>query len=490
MSATPARASLSLQRRLAAALERRLLGRPIDRLWRPTEDTLLIRVSGLSPQRVLVSAVPALPFVALTTRWPPTPARPDQTTLRFRQALEGARVRAVTVEDERALCVHLTRGDSLCQLRVQLAGRYPNAVVLDDQGEELARLLMGRPAFDPDSPALPPGPLPGELALPDDDDALLDAWADDRASARARLERSQRHAALLRTARAHLRKVERAEAAIGADHARVAEAEQHRRHGELLKTALHRVPRGADAIMVTDHAQPDAPEVLVPLDPALDARANLERHFRLYRRFRDASDAILARLDEARRRRADMEQLYAHILALGQDLDAADLDVAQDDAEARLRALGWRPRAAPSPSRARTAPALPYRRFEALDGSAVLVGRSAADNDQLTFRHGRPGDLWLHARDVPGSHVLLRPPAGRDPDGEAMLDAATLAAWHSQARGETTIDVTWTERKHVRKPRGAPPGRVTLARGRTIPVRVEPERIERLYRSLEGDGAP
>ncbi|MEZ4268238.1 MAG: NFACT RNA binding domain-containing protein [Myxococcota bacterium] len=487
MSAPSARASLSLQRRLASALTTQLAGHSIDRIWRPAEATLLLRVTGISPERLLLHVDTALPHATMTTHWPPTPASPDQTTLRLRQALEGGRFVDVTLENERWLSFRLTRGDGPRSLRVQLAGRYPNAAALDADDAEIARLMVARPPFDPDSPPLPAGPLPGEPA-DDDFQALLRAWAADRQAALSALEARQRLATLHKAARTHLRKLERAEAAIAADRARVDEAEDHRVYGDLLKTALHRVPRGASSIALPDHSQPGSPTVEVPLDPALDARTNLARHFRVYRRFRDAADAIDARLNEARARRQAMEALAAEIAAHAEGATAADgpePDLAA--LEARLKSLGYRPPTQAKPSRAKAAPALPYRRFTATDGSLILVGRSAADNDKLTLRHGRAGDLWLHARDVPGSHVLLRPPPGREPTSEALLDAASLAAWHSQSRGEPTVEVTWTERKHVRKARGAPAGRVTLSRGRTLSVRVESTRIDRLYQSLEAD---
>lgn len=473
------RASHALQTRLAAALALRLRGHSVDRLWRPTEDSLLIRVTQVAPERLLIHLDPALPFVALTAHWPPTPQSPDQTTVRLRQALEGARFVDVTVDEARAVTFHLTRGDGPRTLRVQLAGRYPNATAYDAAPAELARLLLKRPPADPDSPPLPEGPLPGEPTAGD----LLLAWATDRADALQQLGTEQRLLPIMRAARGQLRKLERAEAAIAADLARAADAAKHRVYGDLLKTALSRVVPGAERVAIPDHASPGSPLVEVPLDPALNARANLDRHFRLYRRFRDSADATATRLEQARARLREAAALVADLAALAPGASAADLDAL----EARLVALGWRPQRPPKHSHAKPEPTLPYRRFAALDGSLILVGRSAAQNDHLTFRHGRAGDLWLHARDVPGSHVLLRPPAGREATGDALLDAATLAAWHSQSRADTTVDVTWTERKHVRKARSAPPGRVTLSRGRTLTVRVDKERIDRLYASLGPD---
>ena len=111
----------------------------------------------------------------------------------------------------------------------------------------------------------------------------------------------------------------------------------------------------------------------------------------------------------------------------------------------------------------------------------MLVGRGSKHNDELTFRVGRGRDLWFHSRDTPGAHVILRAPQRELPDQACILDAATLAAWHSKARGETVIDVMWTERKHVRKPKGAPPGRVTVSDTRNVAVRMDQARIDRLY---------
>ena len=110
-----------------------------------------------------------------------------------------------------------------------------------------------------------------------------------------------------------------------------------------------------------------------------------------------------------------------------------------------------------------------------------MVGRSAKDNDRLTFQVASGRDVFLHARDVPGSHVILRCPG--TPGHEAMLDAATLAAWNSSARGELVVDVLWTERKHVRRVPGVA-GRVTTADAKNLAVRVDPARVERLYATL------
>jgi predicted ribosome quality control (RQC) complex YloA/Tae2 family protein len=125
-------------------------------------------------------------------------------------------------------------------------------------------------------------------------------------------------------------------------------------------------------------------------------------------------------------------------------------------------------------------PALPYRTFRSSGGLEIRVGRGAKHNDDLTFRHSAPTDNWLHARQTPGAHVILRWNLEERPPRKDLAEAATLAALHSPARGSRSVPVAWTRRKHVRKPRGAPPGTVAPDRTETLFVRPDPELLRRL----------
>ena len=107
------------------------------------------------------------------------------------------------------------------------------------------------------------------------------------------------------------------------------------------------------------------------------------------------------------------------------------------------------------------------------------MGRSARDNDELTFRASRGNDLWLHTADTPGSHVILVVAKGAEPDPEEVLDAAHLAVHFSPKRGAGRVDVHVARRKLVSKPRRAPAGLVPLSGGKVKRVRLEPERLER-----------
>jgi predicted ribosome quality control (RQC) complex YloA/Tae2 family protein len=104
-------------------------------------------------------------------------------------------------------------------------------------------------------------------------------------------------------------------------------------------------------------------------------------------------------------------------------------------------------------------------------GWEVLAGRTDAANDRLSLRLARPGDLWFHIRGMPGSHVVLRVPDDAEPDRVTQELAASIAAFHSKARGAGTVAVTCTDARHVSKPKGAPPGTVTIKKESVLKVR-------------------
>lgn len=101
----------------------------------------------------------------------------------------------------------------------------------------------------------------------------------------------------------------------------------------------------------------------------------------------------------------------------------------------------------------------------------MLAGRTDADNDRLSTRLARPGDLWFHVRGMPGSHVVLQGREGAEPDRETVRAAAAIAAWHSKAREGGVVSVSCTEARFVRKPRGAKPGTVEIRQETALKVR-------------------
>jgi predicted ribosome quality control (RQC) complex YloA/Tae2 family protein len=116
--------------------------------------------------------------------------------------------------------------------------------------------------------------------------------------------------------------------------------------------------------------------------------------------------------------------------------------------------------------------------FTSADGLEILVGRTASDNDELTFRVANGDDFWFHVRDYPGSHVVVR--SRPELPQETLLDAATLAVHFSRAEFAGKRDVSWTRRKWLQKRRGAPSGEVMLSQHKTLHLRCDPDRLKRL----------
>jgi predicted ribosome quality control (RQC) complex YloA/Tae2 family protein len=264
------------------------------------------------------------------------------------------------------------------------------------------------------------------------------------------------------------------------------DAERLRLDGEALKLHLREVPRGAASVRLADPFAPEddpARERVIALDPRLGPRENVERIFERYKKLVRARATVEAELSTCRARIAELADL------------AARVNLATDVAELEREAVerGWidPPQATPAEKRRAPEPRKPYRSFVGAKGSEIRVGRTAADNDELTFRHAHGNDLWMHTADVPGSHVVLKLDTPADPDPEEVLDAAHLAVHFSPQRGAPRADVHVARRKEVHKPRGAKPGLVTLSGGKVIEVRMQPDRLRRLLSPPQrADSAP
>ncbi|HEX2268678.1 MAG TPA: NFACT RNA binding domain-containing protein, partial [Pyrinomonadaceae bacterium] len=135
------------------------------------------------------------------------------------------------------------------------------------------------------------------------------------------------------------------------------------------------------------------------------------------------------------------------------------------------------PSKAPKAAAVKTIPGV--RRYLSTDGYEILVGRTARDNDTLTFRIAHPNDLWMHAGDYPGSHVVVRNPTRKEIPHRTIIEAAQLAGKFSQASEDAKVVIHYTERKFLSKPKGAAPGLVRLSRFRSITVEPK-EAISRL----------
>ncbi|WP_437566919.1 NFACT RNA binding domain-containing protein [Sorangium sp. So ce542] len=329
---------------------------------------------------------------------------------------------------------------------------------------------------------------PAEIAYPEDPlaagAALVEA-SDDAAA-------GQEKAALARAVKARRAALERRAEAVRGDLGRLGSVARLQKTGQLLLAQGARVPRGAAKALLDDWET--GGKIEVALDPARPAKAQAEAFFAKARRYQRGEAVMRARL-------AETERALEAIAALEADVAAADArPEALEPLAQRARSLGvaraeiagagvaGEPAAAGGargPRAGRTAPRRPFHAYRSASGAAILVGRGAEDNDALTTKHARPHDLWLHAKGVAGSHVVVPLPKGASCPADVLVDAATLAAHFSDARGEAVCEVSYVPRRYVRKPRGAAPGAVVFDREKVIAVRIEGARLSRLLATKE-----
>jgi predicted ribosome quality control (RQC) complex YloA/Tae2 family protein len=257
------------------------------------------------------------------------------------------------------------------------------------------------------------------------------------------------------------RKIDRLEEEL----ARGGEVDRLRSFGDLLLANLRLVPRGAERVRLMGW---EREIVEIDLDPSLDPAENAARWYDAARRRERADRRLPALLADARNELARWREARESVETGG--LPAW----AERDLERSTRTQEGGGSSEQEQAR-------PYRVYHTSGGLEARVGRSAKDNDRLTFGNSAPNDIWLHARSVAGSHVILRwTDTEASPPARDLEEAATLAALYSKARTSSLVPVDWTRRKHVRKPRGAPPGAVIPQRVKTVFVTPDESVEERL----------
>lgn len=303
---------------------------------------------------------------------------------------------------------------------------------------------------------------------------VLGEWYEAAVAAEALVAQRQE---IARVTKGERRRLERALAAVTRDDEQAGDPQLLRRQADALLAA----GRGAERTDDRRHWRvPDPWEagslIEVPAEPP--GAAPYEIADRLYHQARRAERGA-----ETRRERAAMlSRRLERIRAVRESLEAAagtasDLREAEEALAGLGLAVGSIARAEPArgtPSRPtgarRAQPAPPARSFTSPGGFRVLVGRSARQNDQLTFKVAAPDDFWFHARERAGAHVVLRTAGARDVPEEDILYAAGLAAAWSRAPEGERVEVLVARRKHIRKPKGLPAGKVTVRKARTVTV--------------------
>lgn len=276
-----------------------------------------------------------------------------------------------------------------------------------------------------------------------------------------------RHGALKEQVRAAIeelyRRAERRLRSLREEWQRAQALEELRRKGEFILAYMHTLQPAQTELAVPEE------NLTIQLDPALSPIQNAQAYFKEYRKARAAQQGLPDRIAEAEMHiryfeefltSLDLANTYDEIRAVQAELGKARTLSTAEAAKEQPKGKG-----AKQQSKERLPQPL---RLKADSGATLLVGRTASQNDTATFRLAGPEDLWFHARNVPGAHVILRAQVGIAPGD--IEEAASVAAAYSKARTEAQVDVVYTERKFVRKVPGAPPGFVTYKNERVVRV--------------------
>jgi predicted ribosome quality control (RQC) complex YloA/Tae2 family protein len=243
---------------------------------------------------------------------------------------------------------------------------------------------------------------------------------------------------------------------VGGDEERLAEGLKGGEYGEILKAHLQELRKG-----MTEVAG-------IPLDPAKTPVENMNRYFLLHKKAKRAVDIVRKRKREVAETVYYLESLEGQLAAAEsrEELIAVRQELSQAFAPKKARKSGKKHRRQDAPK-----PGVPLVDRLEFAGYTILVGKNNVGNDRIAKELAAPGDLWLHAQGIPGSHVLIKVKPKEETPPDVIEEAARLAVLHSKARGQSNVPVYLAEARHVSKFKGARPGLVRIARYRTINVR-------------------
>ena len=245
-------------------------------------------------------------------------------------------------------------------------------------------------------------------------------------------------------------------------------AEEFRQKGELLTTFLHQVPNDQDQVIL-DNYYTNQP-ITIALDKALTPNQNAQRYFKRYQKLKEAVKYLTDLIEETK-------ATILYLESVETVLNQAGLEEIAEIREELIQ-TGFIRRRQREKIQKRKKP----EQYLASDGKTIIyVGRNNLQNEELTFKMARKEELWFHAKDIPGSHVVIS--GNLEPSDEVKTDAAELAAYFSQGRLSNLVQVDMIEVKKLNKPTGGKPGFVTYTGQKTLRVTPDPEKIASMKKS-------
>ena len=459
-----------------------LIGRAPGKIFQFTHQSLAIDFGLREHGYLFITVEPAAPRLYLIKRRVRDLEKASAPTTQFSLSLrkELARKAVTSVEKlltDRVVTLKFDGSDDLGQqtqptLIAQLTGRSANLFLLNDEGVITGRLketkgvgqAVGEKYQPPKSGATHSAAKSSIRSLGLSDRESLSDVLDQHYTS---VEESRGLESRLAAARAELQKeISRRRKLLKKLERDLEEhsgAEQHKQIGDLLLANIATAKRVGGRLKLTDYFAEGAPEIEIEVDEKLTVPEEASRRFELYSRSKRARVQIANRIKQVKAELVDLEVKRERL----ETSPGTFADSVSAPSEVKVKA------------KSREARVPGARRYLSSDGYEILVGRAARDNDNLTFKIAKPNDLWLHAADYPGSHVIVRNPTRKEIPHRTLIEAAQLAAYSSQASKDPKVDVHYTERKFLSKPKGSAAGLVRMTRFKNIVVKPA-KAIERM----------
>ncbi|MEQ6375268.1 NFACT RNA binding domain-containing protein [Bacillaceae bacterium S4-13-58] len=243
--------------------------------------------------------------------------------------------------------------------------------------------------------------------------------------------------------------------------------QMYQRMGELLTAHLHLVKPGDTRVLVVDYYDPEQKEIEIDLDPNRTPSENAQKYFQTYQKLKKSKTMVEEEIKKARLEMDYLEQILQQIASAKED----DIEEIREE----LREEGYLKKSHQKTKKKLTKPEPEV--YKAADGTTILVGKNNKQNEYLTMKLASRNHIWLHTKDIPGSHVVIQDPS---PSEETLYEAAILAAYFSKSKLSSTVPVDYTQIRHVKKPNGAKPGYVIYDNQKTLYVTPEEEVVQKL----------
>ncbi|MBY0120758.1 NFACT RNA binding domain-containing protein [Bacillus sp. S/N-304-OC-R1] len=243
-------------------------------------------------------------------------------------------------------------------------------------------------------------------------------------------------------------------------------ADIHQLYGELITANIFNMKKGMKEIEVINYYDEDGGTVLIPLDPQKTPSENAQKYFTKYQKAKNAINIVKEQINITRNELAYFE-------ALIQQVESASPKDIEEIREELIEGNYIKDKQKRKNKKIQNAKPI-LDRYASTDGTEILVGKNNKQNDFLTNKLAGRDEIWLHTKDIPGSHVVIR---SKEPSEQTILEAAVLAAYYSKARSSSSVPVDFTQIRHVKKPSGAKPGFVIYENQQTIYITPDEDTV-------------